>query len=171
MDPLASPTHLIVQPDWARKPMPNEVSEFYPKAAAQARLTGQAAMTCHVTGDGSLNACVVVRETPQGAGFGTAALSMAPLFRMRPMTVDGMAVEGGTVMVPIKFVVPPEAQHPTSQALSIMMVLALATSSAALSASLYRWLRGGFGVAPRPPGAPGFANRRWRSEPASGAQR
>jgi protein TonB len=55
-----------------------------------------------------LTACVVTSEDPAGFGFGEAALKMAKLFKMRPQTVDGQAVAGGKVHIPIRMVVPSE---------------------------------------------------------------
>jgi len=44
-----------------------------------------------------------VNEHPAGLGFGKAALSMAPLFHMRPMMVDGVPVGGAQITIPVNF--------------------------------------------------------------------
>jgi hypothetical protein len=58
-------------------------------------------MQCRVTAAGRLADCVIIEETPPGLGFGEAMLKTARLFRMRPRTVDGHPVEGGTVVIPL----------------------------------------------------------------------
>ena len=61
-------------------------------------------MRCRVERTGALTACGIVREGPQGAGFGKATLQMAPLFRMKPRSVNGAPVAGAFVNIPVKFV-------------------------------------------------------------------
>ena len=62
---------------------------------------GRATMSCTVRANGTLTDCSIVSEEPPGAGFGEATLELARFFRMRPMTVDCVPVEGGTVCVPV----------------------------------------------------------------------
>jgi protein TonB len=51
--------------------------------------------------------CFVTEETPSNYGFGQAALRLAPLFRMRPMTGDGViSTVGASVVIPIGFRLP-----------------------------------------------------------------
>ena len=57
-------------------------------------------------GEGTLVACSVISEDPVGYDFGAAAMGMSTIFRMRPMTRDGQAVAGGTVRIPLRFVLP-----------------------------------------------------------------
>jgi len=48
----------------------------------------------------------VVSEDPGDQDFGSAALRMSKLFKMKPMTRDGAPVAGGQVRIPIRFQLP-----------------------------------------------------------------
>lgn len=102
------PEHVIAQPNWIQKPTGEQLSDYYPKVAADTGVSGFAMITCRVTSRGGLFACRVYRETPGGYGFGEAALALSPYFRMTPKTIDGQPVEGGVVTVPIVFDNPEE---------------------------------------------------------------
>jgi len=59
-----------------------------------------------VDAGGSLQGCSVASEEPDSMGFGDAAMKLSKLFKMRPMSKDGQPVDGGTVRIPIRFVLP-----------------------------------------------------------------
>ncbi len=61
-----------------------------------------AVIACSVNKAGELTTCSVEQEAPDRHGFGAAALTLAPKFRMHPV-VDGRSVEGGVVRIPIRF--------------------------------------------------------------------
>lgn len=100
------PSHsrTVMDPDWSSKPSGSDLARFYPPKAFALGKEGTAVIRCRVERTGALTACAVVRETPQGAGFGKATLQMAPLFHMKPKSVGGRPVAGAMVAIPVKFV-------------------------------------------------------------------
>jgi TonB family protein len=93
--------HLITNPDWVKKPSAEDLARFWP--ADSRGMSGRALISCTVTSRGALDDCKLTSEEPPGHGFGAAALLMAPMFMMRPMTRDGVATSGAGVNIPIRF--------------------------------------------------------------------
>ena len=60
-------------------------------------------MQCDVRADGKVENCIIVEESPAGLGFGEAALKLTDKFEMRPESIDGKAVGGAKVNIPIRF--------------------------------------------------------------------
>ena len=103
----ARPRSVITRPDWQEKPSGEDMERFYPERAKTEEGEGRATIVCTVNAGGSLVDCTVVDETPKAYGFGEAALSLSAMFRMKPKTIDGVAVDGGVITIPIIFRVPP----------------------------------------------------------------
>ena len=82
------------------------MARYYPDRAQRMGVEGRVVLNCSVTARGTLENCSVVEESPGDQDFGSAALRMSRLFRMRPRTADGSPVEGGTVRIPISFRLP-----------------------------------------------------------------
>lgn len=95
---------IIQNPDWLRKPRPEDLLTVWPAEAWRKGLSGKATIGCEVSRMGALVNCKVLAEEPAGSGFGAAALSLTPQFVMRPMSRDGVPVDGGEVRIPINFV-------------------------------------------------------------------
>jgi TonB family protein len=100
--PQAAPAQPL-QPDWEQQPSGNDLAALYPDAARAKGLGGDSTIQCSVTKDGRLANCVIVLETPAGFGFGRATLKAAQFFKMQALTRDGRSVEGGTVLIPLKW--------------------------------------------------------------------
>jgi protein TonB len=67
---------------------------------------GAATINCTVTARGTLEACSVSGEDPPDQNFGDAALKLSRIFKMKPLTKDGVPVEGGHFSIRIRFQVP-----------------------------------------------------------------
>ena len=113
MPPALKP-RVITQPDWRRRPDGKDFANLYPKSASARNVEGQATVACRVNQLGELVECSVTSESPASEGFGEAALAMAAKFNMRPQTKDGLPVAGGTVRIPIKFVLPKPEPLPSA---------------------------------------------------------
>src|SRR6185437_14564624 len=97
---------VITMPDGLSKPTAADMSRFYPPAAAADHIEGRAILHCKVAASGLLTDCAAGGEDPPGQGFAEAALALAPMFKMRPMTKDGAPVDGGKINIPIRFGLP-----------------------------------------------------------------
>ena len=97
---------MITQPDWAQRPSGDDVARYYPERALRMGTGGHAQISCEVLASGKLTGCSVSSEDPSDQGFGDAALKLSKLFKMWPLTKDGAPTSGGTVRIPISFVIP-----------------------------------------------------------------
>jgi hypothetical protein len=85
----AGGAHAAPKSKWAGQP----TNADYEAAEAKVRdrsTGGRAVMQCAVQDDGGLSNCRIVRESPQGSGYGEALLSLAPKFRRQPPGKSGV---------------------------------------------------------------------------------
>jgi TonB family protein len=99
----ASEDRMITRPDWERQPTREQMSALFPAAAMRAGKEGRAWIECSVATTGRMRDCVIIREEPEGYGFGAAALATASFFRMKPAEAEGMAIDGARVQIPVGF--------------------------------------------------------------------
>lgn len=77
----------------------------WPSEAWDKGLGGKATLVCKVSLQGALFDCWVAKETPEGAGFGRAAIALTPQLLMKPAVRDGKPVVS-QIQVPITFQTP-----------------------------------------------------------------
>jgi TonB family protein len=97
-----SAPHAHTNPDWLRKPTLNDLIPVWPTAELSRGRGGRVLLTCQVTVSGFAEGCVVKSETPEGVGFGAAALSVTRQMLFKPATDDGTPVPS-KVTVPVVF--------------------------------------------------------------------
>lgn len=96
--PFHAPQVAASNSSWLRRPRGSELAAVLPQRALNENVDGRTAMSCAVDAEGYLHDCHIVREEPQGYGFGTAALALAPHFRLNLAVVSA---PGGRVEVPV----------------------------------------------------------------------
>jgi hypothetical protein len=87
-------------PMWDVVPTPQEALASYPAAALQDHNGAEVRLACRHDKAGALQLCQVESEIPAGHGFGAAALSLAPKYRLNP---HSKAVEALIVRLPLFF--------------------------------------------------------------------
>lgn len=86
-----------------RRPTQDDLLAVWPTAAFSKGTGGKATISCKVSRAGVLYGCVVISESPTGAGFGQAGIALTPQFLMRPAMRDGQPVDGAVVRIPLNF--------------------------------------------------------------------
>ena len=65
---------------WVTAPTAAQIDAAWPAAAKAAHQTGKVVLDCKLQPDGHLRACKTLSETPAGAGFAQAAMSLTGKF-------------------------------------------------------------------------------------------
>ncbi|MEG1451963.1 TonB family protein [Brevundimonas sp.] len=90
-------------PRLIRGPTQQEIRSLHPREAFRRRQGGRVQLMCRLRADTRLEACRIVNETPQNAGFGAAALAAAQYFRFRPASREGHPVDGAEIAVGVEW--------------------------------------------------------------------
>lgn len=107
MDTLP-PEARVDLPSWEQAPNAQMVEFAYPRAAQEAGLVGRGVLGCLINPDRTL-ACEIDRESPEGHGFGAAALTLAPRFVVNAADSAFIAAHAGQkIYLPINFGAPPD---------------------------------------------------------------
>jgi hypothetical protein len=93
----------ITKVEWLGAPTADEIDALKPpQARAAGVVRGRVVMNCAVQATGTFDSCRMMSEEPAGMGIGAATLQLAPKFRIRTWTDDGLPVVGGRVAVPLR---------------------------------------------------------------------
>lgn len=97
---------IVTAPEWSEQPSVAHIFAAYPSAAKSLLIGGWAKLACKVDDMGLLTACEVVIDRPKDLGFGAAALSLTPRYRLVPrLMAQGAA--GESVALTVLFPAPP----------------------------------------------------------------
>jgi protein TonB len=88
---------------WSSLPTGWDIAHVYPREAKRRNISGGATIVCRITADHTLDACRALKETPADLGFGEAAISLGPRFRLRAEQRDPRAIAGAEVVIEIGF--------------------------------------------------------------------
>lgn len=91
----------IVDPPWLQTPTYHQLTIAQPRLARTLRLAGLVRLNCQLSSLGAPEGCKIAGETPQNLGFGAAALTLAPYFKLAPELIgQGAARERVSFVVP-----------------------------------------------------------------------
>lgn len=93
-------------PVWVEIPPITDFQATFPKTANGVNHV-VVVLACDVEAGGALSGCKVDSEDPAGQGYGQAALTLGPKFRVGLMTGDGLPTVGAKVRVPIRYELTP----------------------------------------------------------------
>ena len=89
-------------PAWSALPSSKMIDRVYPLDAFAAGRGGDVTLNCLELVDGRVADCRIMDETPSGAGFGRAALTLSRSFRFTPFLKGGSAVQA-RIRIPYGF--------------------------------------------------------------------
>jgi protein TonB len=92
---------------WAVQQDPYGWESAYPKPALAAAVSGQAVVECKGASGKKFATCTVVGETPDGQGFGDAALELRARILIKPPPASA-ASTGHTLRLTVTFHAPPK---------------------------------------------------------------
>jgi protein TonB len=89
---------------WISRPSGADFAREFPTRAVRQRVSGRVVLACIASDNGVMRNCTIESETPEGYGFGDAAIRLAREFRVAPATSNGVPTAGGTFRIPISFI-------------------------------------------------------------------
>lgn len=93
----------ITRPEWASRPNGDQLYGALSHSARNDDIAGWTVLKCFVDEKGRLRDCRVIAEGPANYDFGKSGLKLMTFFRLKPATKDGVAIPGGTILIPIAF--------------------------------------------------------------------
>ena len=99
----AGDARVLHPPDWITKPSWSQMKQHNPRRAALERVSGTALLACRVDPRQRPRSCRILSETPRGYGFGSAALAVVRVGRIRPAMRDGAPIYEAWVGIPVTF--------------------------------------------------------------------
>ncbi|CAN5300762.1 hypothetical protein BH10PSE4_BH10PSE4_27480 [soil metagenome] len=100
---------LVLDPPWESTPTAAQVRAAWPANAKDAS-AGQVALRCELAKTGMLTGCDVISEIPAGRGFGKAARSLVPAFKVRFAPDQVKELRKYSVDVPFRFRTPSDTE-------------------------------------------------------------
>ncbi len=107
-----------IQPTWRRQPHWRDLDDARPPLSTAFGVGGWARLTCLVTNEGSLSFCISAEESPQGFGFGDAAIAVSEAYQVSQGSMD-LGAQGETVSVVVEFPSPWVDPNPAKMAPAI----------------------------------------------------
>lgn len=88
--------------NWQRAPNARDFARYFPDRAIDAGVSGSVTLDCIIGGGGRL-ACSVANESPDGYGFGRAAINISRQLRVDTRLSDGSSAAGRNLILPLSF--------------------------------------------------------------------
>jgi hypothetical protein len=88
--------------NWVRAPNARDFARFYPNRAIDSGVSGNVTLDCIIGGGGRL-VCSVAGESPDGYGFGRAAINISRQLRVDTRLSDGSSAAGRNLSLPLSF--------------------------------------------------------------------
>ena len=88
--------------NWERAPNARDFARYFPDRAIDAGVSGSVTLDCIIGGGGRL-ACSVAGESPDGYGFGRAAINISRQLRVDTRLSDGSSAAGRNLILPLSF--------------------------------------------------------------------
>lgn len=98
---LESTPPRIGKPRWAGLPSSDALQSTF--AALGISGTARVVIECTVQPGGTVAGCKVASEDPVGKGLGSAALTLAPTFRLTTWSTEGLPTVGGSIRIPLRY--------------------------------------------------------------------